>query len=54
MPQMAPLSWLILFFMFSILFLFSMAKMFFSKMNLSFTYTPANKTETKSPLTWKW
>nr|YP_009995353.1 ATP synthase F0 subunit 8 [Ochthebius glaber]QNP09769.1 ATP synthase F0 subunit 8 [Ochthebius glaber] len=52
MPQMAPMNWLVLFIMFSIIFL-----MFNSMNYFSFKYTPINKTmlnTNKFKLTWKW
>nr|YP_010427099.1 ATP synthase F0 subunit 8 [Eupatorus gracilicornis]USN89943.1 ATP synthase F0 subunit 8 [Eupatorus gracilicornis] len=51
MPQMAPLSWLLLFIMFIIIF------MLFNVMNyFSFLYPVSHKTKKKSTqkINWKW
>nr|UAV86090.1 ATP synthase F0 subunit 8 [Philus pallescens] len=52
MPQMAPLNWIILMFMFIMIF-----KLFNCLNYFSFFYYPSTKTtilKKKSPFNWKW
>nr|ATP75095.1 ATP synthase F0 subunit 8 [Sitona callosus] len=51
MPQMAPLSWLTLYFIFIMMFIMFMILNYFS-----FMYTPKNimKTKKNINLNWKW
>nr|YP_009567874.1 ATP synthase F0 subunit 8 [Sitona obsoletus]QBF03823.1 ATP synthase F0 subunit 8 [Sitona obsoletus] len=51
MPQMAPLNWLTLYFIFILLFIMFMILNYFS-----FTYSPKNfkKDKMKIILNWKW
>nr|QNP10074.1 ATP synthase F0 subunit 8 [Ochthebius perpusillus] len=52
MPQMAPMNWMMLFFMFTMIFL-----MFNTLNYFSFKYIPIQKTNNKKnlkKLNWKW
>uniref|UniRef100_A0AB39A6P6 ATP synthase complex subunit 8 n=1 Tax=Demicryptochironomus spatulatus TaxID=3231394 RepID=A0AB39A6P6_9DIPT len=55
MPQMSPMSWMILFFMFTMLFLFFNILKYF---NFIPTFNPTKNNITfslsNSPMTWKW
>nr|UZC53679.1 ATP synthase F0 subunit 8 [Ultragryllacris sp. 1 JL-2022a] len=52
MPQMAPISWLTLFFIFSLtLILFSTTNYYFLSPSAP---SPSTSTTLKSTLTWKW